>query len=104
MRYRSWNPQVFFARLADTRGGSKGIFGYTGGQGASISPAAMSRYYQEYFFARSADMSYPLARDVTGRDDDLLNLLGANEKATSDYAQFCPNAANLTKIRTGEAS
>lgn len=24
--------------------------------------------------------------------------------ATSDYAQFCPNAANLTKIRTGEAS
>ncbi len=54
--------------------------------GSCIGPAAMSRYYQEYFFARSADMSYPLDRDVTGRDDDLLSLLGANEKAASDYA------------------
>lgn len=51
-----------------------------------ISPLAMGRYYQDYFFARAADMSYPLAREVTGRDDDLLGLLGANEKAASDYA------------------
>lgn len=55
--------------------------------GNCVGPVAMSRYYQEYFFARSTDMSYPLARDVTGRDDDLLTLLGGNERAASDYAQ-----------------
>lgn len=54
--------------------------------GSCIGPAAMSRYYQDYFFARSAEMCYPLDRDVTGRDDDLLSLFGANEKAASDYA------------------
>lgn len=54
--------------------------------GSCIGPLAMGRYYQDYFFARAADMSYPLAREVTGRDDDLLSLLGANEKAASDYA------------------
>lgn len=31
------------ARLGATRGGSPGIFGYTGGQGASSSPASLSR-------------------------------------------------------------
>lgn len=55
--------------------------------GSCIGPLAMGRYYQDYFFARAADMSYPLAREVTGRDDDLLSLFGANEKAASDYAQ-----------------
>ena len=33
----------FLARLGATRGGSPGIFGYTGGQGASVIPLAMSR-------------------------------------------------------------
>ena len=33
----------FLARLGATRGGSPGIFGYTGGQGASVMPLAMSR-------------------------------------------------------------
>ena len=33
----------FFARLGATRGGSPGIFGYTGGHGASSRPAARSR-------------------------------------------------------------
>lgn len=55
--------------------------------GSCIGPLAMERYYQDYFFARATDMSYPLAREVTGRDDDLLSLFGANEKAASDYAQ-----------------
>lgn len=54
--------------------------------GSCIGPLAMGRYYQDYFFARATDMSYPLAREVTGRDDDLLSLLGANEKSASDYA------------------
>ena len=35
----------FRARLLETRGGSPGIFGYTGGHGASSSPDAMSRSY-----------------------------------------------------------
>ena len=34
---------AFLARLGATRGGSPGIFGYTGGQAASGSPAAVSR-------------------------------------------------------------
>src|SRR5438477_11620644 len=34
---------VFRARLGATRGGSPGIFGYTGGHAASGSPAAVSR-------------------------------------------------------------
>ena len=34
------------ARLGATRGGSPGIFGYTGGQGASSRPAARSRSWQ----------------------------------------------------------
>lgn len=55
--------------------------------GSCIGPLAMGRYYQDYFFTRAADMSYPVAREVTGRDDDLLSLLGANEKAASDYMQ-----------------
>lgn len=55
--------------------------------GICIGPLAMGRYYQDYFFARAADMSYPLAREVTGRDDDLLSLFGANDKSVSDYAQ-----------------
>ena len=33
----------FLARLGATRGGSPGIFGYTGGHGASVMPLAMSR-------------------------------------------------------------
>jgi len=32
-----------FALLGATRGGSFGIFGYTGGHGASINPSAISR-------------------------------------------------------------
>src|SRR6476620_1201481 len=36
---------TFLARLGATRGGSPGIFGYTGGQGASASPDARSRSY-----------------------------------------------------------
>ena len=34
---------AFLARLGATRGGSPGIFGYTGGHGASVRPAARSR-------------------------------------------------------------
>ena len=55
--------------------------------GSCIGPQAMARYYQHYFFARASNMSYPMARDVTGRDDDLLNLLGANKFMVEDYAQ-----------------
>ena len=41
--YRHSGCAIFLARLGATRGGSPGIFGYTGGQAASGSPAAVSR-------------------------------------------------------------
>ena len=40
---RTGQSLCFFARLGATRGGSSGCFGYTGGHGASCSPAARSR-------------------------------------------------------------
>jgi len=48
---------------------------------------AMERYYRDYFFARAADMSYPISPDIVGRDDDLFNMFSTNSKAVSDYAQ-----------------
>src|SRR5262249_48000626 len=38
-------PQLLRARLGATRGGSPGIFGYTGGHGASVLPFASPRSY-----------------------------------------------------------
>ena len=40
---RGSTAQAFLARLGATRGGSSGILGYWGGQGASCSPASLSR-------------------------------------------------------------
>lgn len=50
-----------------------------------LGPEAMSWYYQNYFFARADEMSYPLPRGELGREDSLLNLLGHNTQAVSDY-------------------
>lgn len=47
----------------------------------------MERYYRDYFFARAEDLSYPIASDIVGHDDDLLNMLSTNSKAVSDYAR-----------------
>ncbi len=52
-----------------------------------IGPEAMAWYYQNYFFARADEMSYPVSRKALGRDDTLLNLLSINKAALDDYAR-----------------
>ncbi|CCE23848.1 CRISPR-associated helicase Cas3 domain protein [Methylotuvimicrobium alcaliphilum 20Z] len=44
-----------------------------------LSPEAMRRYFQYYFYDRADDMSYPLSAKQVGRDDSLLNLLSQNK-------------------------
>ncbi len=50
-----------------------------------IGPEAMVWYYENYFFARKDDMSYPVSTEAIGHDDTLLNLLSANSLARDQY-------------------
>ena len=50
-----------------------------------IGPEAMAWYYTNYFFARSAEMGYPVSANQIGHDDTLLNLLSGNTIAVGDY-------------------
>lgn len=50
-----------------------------------IGPVAMEWFYENYFFARSSEMSYPLPTRDIGRNDTLLNLLSGNTLATAEY-------------------
>jgi CRISPR-associated endonuclease/helicase Cas3 len=52
-----------------------------------IGPEAMAWYYENYFFARKGDMSYPVSAATLGHDDNLLNLLSSNLLASAAYAQ-----------------
>lgn len=52
-----------------------------------IGPKAMDWYYENYFFARRDDMSYPVSADALGHDDSLLNLLSANSIACEEYGR-----------------
>lgn len=52
-----------------------------------IGPEAMAWYYENYFFARKGDMSYPVSAATLGHDDNLLNLLSCNPLASAAYAQ-----------------
>ncbi len=45
-----------------------------------LSPQAISRYFQYYFFDRADEMDYPLKANQLGVDDSLLNLLSKNDK------------------------
>lgn len=49
-----------------------------------LSPEAISRYFQYYFFERATEMSYPRKLE-NGVDDTLLNLLSSNSK--NNYGQ-----------------
>lgn len=60
-----------------------------------IGPKAMAEYYQNYFFARASEMSYPVSRKALGRDDTLLNLLSRNTLAVNDYAQTTHQAPEI---------
>jgi CRISPR-associated endonuclease/helicase Cas3 len=50
-----------------------------------IGPEAMAWYYENYFFARKNEMSYPISAKQIGHDDTLLNMLSANTLAYADY-------------------
>ncbi len=46
-----------------------------------LSPDAMTRYFQYYFFERKKEMSYPVSADLVSRNDTLLNMLSENSMA-----------------------
>lgn len=52
-----------------------------------VGPEAMAWYYQNYFFARKDDMSYPVSTATLGHDDNLLNLLSSNSIASAEYGR-----------------
>ena len=52
-----------------------------------VSPQALQDYYNYFFFKRADVMAYPVGEKQVGRDDSLLNLLGTNDQATSEYGK-----------------
>jgi len=52
-----------------------------------IGPEAMRWYYQNYFFARSESMEYPVSAQSLGHNDTLLNLLSVNSMAVAEYGR-----------------
>ena len=52
-----------------------------------VGPEAMAWYYQNSFFARKDDMSYPVSAATLGHDDNLLNLLSSNSIASAEYGR-----------------
>ena len=49
-----------------------------------LSPTAMKRYYEYYFFDRKGEMSYGVESGELGWEDTLLNLLSSNDKVMGD--------------------
>ncbi len=52
-----------------------------------IGPEAMEWYYENYFFARSGSMDYPVSARLLGHDDTLLNLLSVNSMAVAGHGK-----------------
>jgi CRISPR-associated endonuclease/helicase Cas3 len=52
-----------------------------------VSPEALRDYYNYFFFKRADVMAYPVDEKQVGRNDSLLNLLGANDQASSEYGK-----------------
>ncbi len=50
-----------------------------------IGHKAMERFYKYYFYKRAYEMSYPIARNILGRDDDLLSLLSTNQQSVDEH-------------------
>ena len=48
---------------------------------------AMRWYYQNYFFARAADMDYPVSAQSMGHSDTILNLLSVNTIALAEHGR-----------------
>lgn len=54
-----------------------------------ISPEAMERYYQYYFYQRAKEMNYPVtANSPVGREDNLFNLLSVNSLSVEEYRRI----------------
>lgn len=57
-----------------------------------ISPEAMEKYYQYYFYQRGGDMNYPVTPDSpVGREDNLFNLLSVNSLSVEEYRRINKN-------------
>ena len=52
-----------------------------------VSPQALRDYYSYFFFKRTDVMTYPIGEKQVGRNDSLLNLLGANDQAAREYGK-----------------
>jgi len=50
-----------------------------------VSPKALTRYFEYYFYDRSGDMDYPVSNDIHVQGDTLLEMLSANCKAVNVY-------------------
>ena len=50
-----------------------------------LSPKAMQRYYEYYFFNRAHEMAYSVSSKDIGHDDNLLNLLSVNTLSVEAY-------------------
>jgi len=50
-----------------------------------LSPSAIQRYFQYYFFERAGEMDYPLPANQLGMDDSVLNLLSSNSKNSCQH-------------------
>ena len=63
--------------------------------GNLLSPQAMARYFDYYFFARRQEMDYPIRAGMVGRDDTLLNLLSINSLAVDEFGRDHNSAPNI---------
>ena len=52
-----------------------------------VSPQALQDYYKYFFFKRADMMAYPVGEKQIGREDSLLNLLGPNDQASSEFGR-----------------
>ncbi|HAJ57044.1 MAG TPA: CRISPR-associated helicase/endonuclease Cas3 [Candidatus Omnitrophica bacterium] len=61
-----------------------------------ISPEAMDRYYQYYFYQRAREMNYPVTENSpVHRADNLFNLLSANKMSVDEYVRINNKAPEI---------
>ena len=72
-----------------------------------VSPKALARYFEYYFYDRSGDMDYPVSNDIHVQGDTILEMLSANCKAVNVYKRanrkapsfaFCQSFATAGKL------
>jgi CRISPR-associated endonuclease/helicase Cas3 len=79
--------------------------GDLGPQENALSPRAMERYYDYYFFERRIEMSYPVRAGAFGieRDDTLLNMLSENSMSVAAAARSPCNYLRQQFMAAAEA-